>query len=112
MTKFNTDNKDILTYSECLDPAMKITNIDDANQYISEYIKYINKSKNDIFESEKIAKSNLGYYAGYYDSETRERVERLFMCQHPIFGSIKENGVPTAKEAFEAGLSYKKNNKF
>lgn len=25
MTKFNPDNKEVLNYGECLDPAMKIT---------------------------------------------------------------------------------------
>ena len=30
--------------------------------------------------------------------------EDLFKCSHPYFGSIKENGVPTAKEAFEMGM--------
>jgi len=47
---------------------------------------------------------NLGYYAGYCDDETRARVERLFKCEHPIFGSIEKNGPPTAKEAFEKGM--------
>ena len=59
-------------------------------------------------EAEKICKSNLGYYAGYYDNETRARVEKLFLCEHPIFGSIKENGAPTPEEAFNAGKNYAK----
>lgn len=46
----------------------------------------------------------VGYYAGYYDSETRERVERLFMCAHPVFGSIADNGAPTPDEAYDAGF--------
>lgn len=51
-----------------------------------------------------IQKQNLGYYAGYHNHETRERVERLFKCQHPIFGSIEENGAPSAEEAFNMGV--------
>lgn len=64
----------------------------------------------DIGESEeeatRSARHDLGYFAGYYDDETRERVERLFQCEHPFFGSIAKNGPPTPKEAFEAGIAY------
>jgi len=34
----------------------------------------------------KIEASNLGYYKGYYDIETIDRVTKLFRCIHPIFG--------------------------
>ncbi len=47
--------------------------------------------------------ANLGYFAGYYDSETRERVERLFKCSHPVFGAIAACGQPSVKEAWAAG---------
>jgi hypothetical protein len=55
--------------------------------------------------AEKIERSNLGYWAGYFSNETRERVERLFRCEHPIFGSIAKNGAPTAVQAFAMGLA-------
>lgn len=51
-------------------------------------------------ESEEIERSNLGYYAGYYDAETRERVERLFGAVHPIFG----RSTPTPAEAYSKGV--------
>jgi hypothetical protein len=110
MTKFNPENKATLTYGETLDPAMKITDAEDAKQYKKAYIAYTEKFlKNGVSESgltaEQIVNANLGYYAGYGSNEQRERVERLFNCAHPIFGSIKNNGVPTAKEAYEAGRS-------
>lgn len=113
MTKFNKDNKEILTYEDCLGPAMKITNKEDAKQYLAEYIKHIKKIQesetDDVQDSaESIAKSNLGYYAGYYSNEVRERVERLFLCSHPVFGSIKENGIPTPQEAFDMGKNHVK----
>ena len=54
-------------------------------------------------EAEQIERSNLGYYAGYYDSETRRRVERLYGAIHPIFGSIIKHGEPTPEIAFEMG---------
>lgn len=106
MTKFNPENKEVLTYGECLDPAMKITDQTDANQYLDDYVKFIGKNidPNYNMTSIQIAKSNLGYYAGYYDNKTRERVEKLFICKHPIFGSIAENGTPTPEEAFNLGI--------
>lgn len=54
-------------------------------------------------EAEVIQRSNLGYFAGYYDHATRARVERLFQCEHPVFGAIAVRGAPTAEEAFELG---------
>lgn len=112
MTKFNPENKEALTYGECLGPAMNITDPEDAKQYLEEYISFIQKYINNVPESDKrmraeeVAKSNLGYYAGYYDNETRYRVEKLFMCSHPIFGSIEKGGIPTADEVFEMGKQH------
>lgn len=39
-------------------------------------------------DAEALERKNLGYYAGYGSDETRERVERLFRCAHPVFGAI------------------------
>lgn len=107
MTKFNPENKHILTYGECLHPAMKITDPEDAKQYLRDYIAYQQKHLNseprtDNKTAEEICKINLGYFAGYYDNETRARVETLFCCSHPIFGNVS-NGSPTAEQALEAG---------
>jgi hypothetical protein len=89
-TIFNPENKDILTYGECLSPAMNITDEEDAKQYLIEYIKYIQihldkEPREDDKTAEEIAKINLGYFAGYYDNSTRQRVEKLFCCSHPIY---------------------------
>jgi hypothetical protein len=107
-TKFNPEGKPTLTYGECLTPAMRITDKADAQQYMRDYIAYIERQltahpRDDDMTAEQIARVNLGYFAGYYDSETRERVERLFRCEHPIFGAIAEKGQPTAAQAFAAG---------
>jgi hypothetical protein len=108
MTKFNPENKETLTYGECLGPAMEIKEQEDANQYLKDYVVFIQKAldkepREDEMTAEQIAKVNLGYYAGYYDSITRATVENLFMCSHPVFGSIAKEGSPTAEEAFELG---------
>lgn len=53
---------------------------------------------------EQIVREHLGYHAGYYPWEVRERVERLFRCEHPVFGSIA-NGPPTFEQALAAGIA-------
>ena len=115
MTKFNPENKEELTYGDLLKPAMEITDPQDAQQYLTEYVKWVQKAldkepRDDDMTAEQIAGVNLGYYAGYYDNETRVRVEELFMCSHPVFGSIKNNGSPTPEQAFKMGEDLAKNN--
>ncbi len=120
MIKFNPKNKKELTFEEALGPAMEIQDEAEAKQYLKDYIKWrvgkaIKKSakgKKGLEKrywqnkGEELCKKDLAYYAGYYDDATRRRVEELFECQHPVFGSIKENGSPTPKEAFEMGKKW------
>jgi hypothetical protein len=110
-TLFNPERKEVLTYSECLEPAMEITDPQDAQQYLANYVAYTQKHldrepRNDGMNALEIVKINLGYFAGYYDNETRKRVERLFNCEHPVFGSIEKNGPPTMEEAFKKGKEH------
>jgi hypothetical protein len=91
MTKFNPDNKQTLTYDETLGPAMTITEQADADQYLKAYTAHIQEVMDreggeHPKTAEQVAKTNLGYYSGYYDPETMVRVQRLFRCVHPIFG--------------------------
>lgn len=91
------------TIRECYAPAMEITEQGAADACFERLVERGMAFGQTREEAESIQKQNLGYYAGYYDSETRRRVERLFQCAHPIFGSIEEKGEPTAEEAFEMG---------
>lgn len=50
----------------------------------------------------------MGYYAGYYDAETRERVERLFGAVHPIFGSVRNTPEEILKAGIEMGRKARK----
>ena len=107
MTKFNSEGKESLTYGECLKPAMEITEQADADQYLKNYIAYIQVAldkdpRDDSMTAEEIAKINLGYFTGYCDREIQERVCRLFKTAHPIFG----DSTPTPEEALAAGLNY------
>ncbi len=94
ITVFNPENKEILTYQECLGPAMQITEQGDADQYLQAYIKYtermmLQEARGDDKDAAWVVKQNIGYFAGYYNNEVRERVERLFQCSHPLFGTVE-----------------------
>ncbi|HWT40984.1 MAG TPA: hypothetical protein VN081_07025 [Dongiaceae bacterium] len=93
MSKFNPEGKEVLTYGETLGPAMQITDANAAKQYFDDYVAYLENMlehapRTDDMTAEQIARINIGYYAGYYDRQTRERVEHLFLCAHPIFGKV------------------------
>ncbi len=95
---------DKVTIGELYMPAMKITEPKEAEQYFEALVLHTMTVGGQAREKAiEIEKSNLGYFAGYYGSETRERVERLFNCSHPIFGPVSK-GEPTAQEAFDAGV--------
>lgn len=94
-----------ITIGNKYSPAMKIEEQAEADAYFEECVQHtMDNFGKTRTEAEEVERSNLGYWAGYYSSETRARVERLFKCAHPIFGTIAEHGEPTAKEALEAGL--------
>ena len=91
------------TIGELYRPAMVIKTRKAAEVYFKELVEYAMSFGQSREEAVRIQKSNLGYFAGYYDHETRKRVERLFCCEHPVFGSIEKNGAPTQEQAFAAG---------
>lgn len=75
------------TIRELYGPAMEIADEAEATAYferlVAHHMEHFGQSRD---EAETIQRANLGYYAGYYDHETRQRVERVFCCAHPIFG--------------------------
>jgi hypothetical protein len=83
-----------ITAGELYGPAMKIETQEEADQYFELLVAYmigclqVNKetSTEDIRQkAEEITLQNLGYFAGYYDSNTIKRVKDLFGAKHPIF---------------------------
>lgn len=96
---------DKMTIGDAYGPAMEMHTQEEATAYFEALVDRTERAFGKTREeAEALEKSNLGYYAGYYDSATRARVERLFLCAHPIFGSIAENGAPTPMQALQAGL--------
>lgn len=98
--------KDNITMGEKYGPAMEIQTEEEAADYLMECILHnllVSDPKNSIEEATRIEQGNIAYYAGYFDNETRARVEKLFKCEHPIFGAIAEKGPPTPEQAFRMG---------
>lgn len=93
------DFPDKITIGEKYGPAMAITDEAQAQEYFRACVEHNMRFGSTREQAEKIERANLGYYAGYYDAETAQRVYRLFNCAHPIFGRT----LPTAEEAFKAG---------
>ena len=98
-----------MTIGEKYGPAMEITDQQEADAYFERCVEHTMKyALDEQYKSregaEKVERSNLGYYAGYYDTKTRQRVERLFYCSHPVFGKVEAYGSPTGTDAHYAGL--------
>lgn len=92
-----------ITIGEKYRPAMKIEDQEEADAYFEECVQHSIECGRTRAEAEEVERSNLGYFAGYYDHETRLRVERLFRCSHPVFGNAA-SGPPTDEQAFRAGV--------
>jgi hypothetical protein len=94
---------DNITVGQKYKPAMEITGQAEADEYFERCVEHAMRFGNSRRKAERIERISLSFYAGYYDAETRARVERLFRCAHTIFGAIAEKGPPTAEEAFALG---------
>ncbi|HEV7700512.1 MAG TPA: hypothetical protein VGO43_09825 [Pyrinomonadaceae bacterium] len=89
--------------SDKYDPAMEVQTQEEADEMFGMLVRHSEAwglTRGKAIEQEK---ANLGYFAGYCDAETRERVERLFKCKHPFFGAIAEKGPPDPETAFNIG---------
>ena len=69
------------------------------NELVEESMRTSGKGRE---EAGRVERDILAYYAGYYDRETRIRVESLFECEHPFFGKACERS-PTYEEALKMG---------
>lgn len=97
-----------ITVGDKYGPAMTITDQAEADEYFEACVEHTMNFCSEIWqaddpraEAERIERLNLGYIAGYYDHETRVRVERLFSAKHPIFGTASKPVDP--EKAFELG---------
>ena len=94
----------MVTIGEVYGPAMQIKTQEEADAYLEKVAQaHAAMFDGNLAQAKAALRSNLAYYAGYYDAETRARIERLFKCEHPYFGAIAEKGQPTPEEAFAMG---------
>ncbi len=97
---------DEMTYGECYGPAMKITDPDEAKEYLDALIerdmRVFGKTRE---EAHALEMSNLGYYSGYYDHETSVRVNQLFGAVHPVLGPPSDEPI-SPEEAFATGKKW------
>ena len=94
-------------FTDFLNRSVLVRTEEEANSIIWDYTAYIIQETNKNWaEAQEIVLRNIGYYAGYYDRKTQERVYKLFKTEHPIFGTKQ----PTTDEALHAGIKMAEDN--
>ena len=95
------------TFGEIFNEALELAkeNKNEAQEFFKQYIQLIledNDEVNTIEEAERIAKSNFGYFAGYYNQEVCDIIYETYQCSHPIFGDKPFDVSP--EEAYQKGF--------
>lgn len=75
------------------------------DQFLNAYATFIldeNESVTNYEDALNIAKSNLGYFAGYYDRKTYDRINKAYGAIHPVFKTNPFDIAP--EEAYRIGL--------
>ena len=104
-----TELPDEITYDDKYGPAMTLTTPRQADRYFDVLVAHCLKGaaargiELTREQAEVIERSYLGFWAGKYDRETRERVERLFRCEHPFLGPVSRNLTP--EEVLQIGIA-------
>ena len=101
----NYQGKEYKTFGEVFNLALKLAkeNKTEAIEWFKEYVKCImQESGVNWDEAVSVAKSNLGYFAGYYSQDVCDIIYETYQCSHPIFGDKPFSVSP--EEAFNKGL--------
>lgn len=102
------ENKNCKTMGETFELADSLAKEGDKSkceQFLKEYAKFIieeNEKATTYEEALNIAKSNLGYFAGYYDRETYDRINEAYGAVHPVFKTNPFDIDP--EEAYKTGV--------
>ena len=99
--------KKLNTIGEVFKVAINLAKTDkeEARHFFKEYIEHIYKDNDEVNSLERateVAKSNFGYFAGYYNQEVCDIIYETYQCSHPIFGD-KPFSV-SAGDAYKKGL--------
>ena len=100
------EGKTLKTMGEIFNTALDVAktgNSDRCQAFLTSYVEYIVSESNcNIAEAEMISKSNLGYFAGYYNSEVYETINKAYGAVHPVFGGNPFDISP--EEVYKWGL--------
>lgn len=92
------------TYGEQFKSALACETKAQAEQWMEREIQhYVQHHGTNVSEALRIIKSNLGYMAGYYNTETAKKIHELFNAVHPVFGTSTYHNDVTPEQAFELG---------
>jgi hypothetical protein len=98
------------TAGDIFDKALEIAKTGDSDRcqkFLTTYVSYIiSENGCAIEEATRIAKNNLGYFAGYYNSEVYETINKAYGAVHPVFGQNPFNVSP--EDAYRMGLEHGK----
>lgn len=87
----NFEDIQLLTIGDIFNKALEIAKTGDKERcqlFLKSYSEYINSGNNiSIDKAVDIAKSNLGYFAGYCDRETYDIINNMYNAVHPVFKS-------------------------
>jgi hypothetical protein len=77
------------SYGEQFKSALSCQTREEAEQWMeNEVCDYVEIFQMSPEEAIKIIKTNLGYMAGYYSSDTAEKIKDLFSADHPGYGAF------------------------
>ena len=102
--------KNYETFGEIFDLALDLAKKDtyEAQEWFYEYVNCISMDNSYSWDkSIEIAKSNLGYFAGYYNQEVCDIIYKTYQCSHPVFGDKPFEISP--EEAFKKGMELANN---
>lgn len=91
---------------EIYNPAIELAKSGDtekAERYFNALVDHVKENSTedlDLRGAIKIVHSNIGYWAGYFEKGTIEKVYEVYGSSHPVFGTSH----PTSSEAFKMGL--------
>lgn len=85
----NFEDTQLITIGDIFNKALEIAKTDDKERcqlFLKSYSEYISSKNNiSIDKAIDIAKSNLGYFAGYYGRETYDIISSMYNAIHPVF---------------------------
>lgn len=102
------NGKELKTIGEIFNEGLRLaeTNTADAERFFNAYVDCImHENMISLEEAIKIAKSNFGYFAGYYSKDVVDLIYKTYECCHPIFGDKPYETSP--EEAFSMGYNRK-----